>query len=214
MMHAYEETYLNDAMNNLGDMFDYAVCDLGYDAEEFYSHFLVSGVAEKFGEGNPKYVAGLSGAELAGAVLYAVEGKRPEKRPSVAYERSPEYWSGWILAYYQWLTGHSFAYMQKRGVTFSKVKSLYPTLHEADVTKFALVADKIIEKNRQEEPSRLQQMRKDRGLTQRELAERSGTSLRMVQLYEQKQQDIRRAEAQTLVSLSLVLGCDVVDLFE
>ena len=56
--------------------------------------------------------------------------------------------------------------------------------------------------------------RKERGLTQRELAERSGASLRMVQLYEQRQQDIRRAEAQTLVSLSLVLGCDVADLFE
>ena len=57
-------------------------------------------------------------------------------------------------------------------------------------------------------------MRKNSGLTQRELAERSGTSLRMVQLYEQRQQDIRRAEAQTLVSLSHILGCDVVDLFE
>ncbi|MBQ6660384.1 MAG: helix-turn-helix transcriptional regulator [Lachnospiraceae bacterium] len=214
MMRAYEETYLSDAMNNLGDMFNYAICDLGYDAEEFYSRFLVSGVAEKFGEGNPRYVAGFSGAELAGAVLCATEGKRPEKRPSVACGRSPEYWSGWILAYYQWFTGRSFAYMKKRGMTFSKVMSLYPTLHEADVTKFASVADKIIEKHRKEETSRLQQIRKDRGLTQRELAERSGTSLRMVQLYEQKQQDIRRAEAQTLVGLSLVLGCDVVDLLE
>ena len=214
MMHAYEETYLSDAMNNLGDMFDYAVCDLGYDAEEFYSQFLVSGVAEKFGEGNPRYVAGLSGAELVGAVLCATEGRRPEKLPSVTHERSPEYWAGWILAYYQWLTGHSFAYMRRRGVTFSEVRSLYPTLHEADVTKFASVADQIIEKKRREEPSRLQQMRKERGLTQRELAERSGASLRMVQLYEQRQQDIRRAEAQPLVCLSLVLGCDVADLFE
>ena len=214
MMHAYEETYLNDAMNNLGDMFDYAICDLGRDAEEFYSQFLVSGVAEKFGEGNPRYVAGLSGPELAMEVLRATEGKQPETTPSVVYERSPEYWSGWILAYYQWLSGQGFAYMRKRGVTFSKVRDLYPTLHEADVTKFVSVADRMIEEDRREKPSRIQQMRKNRGLTQRELAERSGTSLRMVQLYEQKQQDIRKAEAQTLVSLALVLGCDVVDLFE
>ena len=214
MMHAYEETYTNDAMNNLGDMFDYALCDLGCDAEEFYSQFLVSGVAEKFGAGNPKYVAGLSGPELAMEVLRVTEGERPETMPSVAYERSPEYWSGWILAYYQWFSGHGFSYMRKRGVSFSKVRSLYPTLHEADVTKFVSVADRMIEENRREEPSRLQQMRKNSGLTQRELAERSGTSLRMVQLYEQRQQDIRRAEAQTLVSLSHILGCDVVDLFE
>ena len=42
----------------------------------------------------------------------------------------------------------------------------------------------------------------------------SRTSLRMVQLYEQRQQDIRKAEAQTLANLSKVLGCDVEDLFD
>ncbi|WP_448916117.1 hypothetical protein [Eubacterium ramulus] len=42
----------------------------------------------------------------------------------------------------------------------------------------------------------------------------SRTSLRMVQLYEQRKQDIRKAEAQTLVNLSWVLGCGVEDLFE
>ena len=42
----------------------------------------------------------------------------------------------------------------------------------------------------------------------------SRTSLRMVQLYEQRKQDIRKAEAQTLVNLSSVLGCGVEDLFE
>ena len=39
-------------------------------------------------------------------------------------------------------------------------------------------------------------------------------ALRMVQLYEQRQQDIRKAEAQTLVNLSKVLGCGVEDLFD
>ena len=147
MMHAYGETYLNDAMNNLGDMFDYAICDLGYDPEDFYTMFLNSGVAGSFGAGNPKYVAGLSGAELAMAVIFAIEGERPEKRPSIVYERSAEYWTGWILAYYQWLTGDSFAHLRECGVTFSKALSLYPTLHEADVTKFVSVANGIVEAN-------------------------------------------------------------------
>ena len=31
MMNAYNELYLDDAMNNLGDMVEYAVCDMGYD---------------------------------------------------------------------------------------------------------------------------------------------------------------------------------------
>ena len=48
MMHAYPETYLNDAMNNLGNMFDYGLVDLHYDPERFYEQFLTSGVAKQF----------------------------------------------------------------------------------------------------------------------------------------------------------------------
>ena len=70
MMHAYPETYLNDAMNNLGNMFDYGLVDLHYDPERFYEQFLTSGVAKQFEQGNPKYVAGLSGPELAIEVIY------------------------------------------------------------------------------------------------------------------------------------------------
>lgn len=47
MMHAYPETYLNDAMNNLGNMFDYGLVDLHYDPERFYEQFLTSGVAKR-----------------------------------------------------------------------------------------------------------------------------------------------------------------------
>ena len=65
MMHAYPETYLNDAMNNLGNMFDYGLVDLHYDPERFYEQFLTSGVAKQFEQVNPKYVAGLSGPEPA-----------------------------------------------------------------------------------------------------------------------------------------------------
>ena len=55
----------------------------------------------------------------------------------------------------------------------------------------------------------IREARKQLNLSQKELAEKSGTSLRMVQLYEQRKQDIRKAEAQTLVNLSRVLGCGV-----
>jgi hypothetical protein len=65
-------------MNNLGDMFDYAVNDCGYDAGEFFTHFIVSGVAAAFEKGNPKYVAGLSGPELASKVVYRTQRIRLE----------------------------------------------------------------------------------------------------------------------------------------
>ena len=205
MMHAYPETYLNDAMNNLGNMFDYGLVDLHYDPERFYEQFLTSGVAKQFEQGNPKYVAGLSGPELAIEVIYRTEDHRPTQMPSEEIDKSPEYWAGWSLAYYQWYRAHRFSYLQQYGLT---------TLHEADLSKFVTVADEIIAKEKSAQISNLQRMRKNCGMTQKELAEKSGTSLRMVQLYEQRKQDIRKAEAQTLVNLSRVLGCGVEDLFD
>ena len=78
MTHAYSELYLDDAMNNLGDMVEYAVCDLGFDPDEFFGWFISSGIASKFEKGNPKYIAGLSGFELAEAVL---------RETNVSYEK-------------------------------------------------------------------------------------------------------------------------------
>ena len=146
MTRAYEETYLNDAINNLGDMFDYAVNDCGYGAEEFFTHFIVSGVASAFERGNPKYVAGLSELELAFTVIFRTYKTRPDKLPSEDMDRSAEYWAGWILAYYQWYTSRSFDYLRRIGLSIERVLSMYPTLHEADITKFVIVADNIIKK--------------------------------------------------------------------
>ena len=65
MTNAYSELYLDDAMHNLGDMVEYAVCDLGFDPDTFFGWFIFSGIAEKFENGNPKYLTGMSGYELA-----------------------------------------------------------------------------------------------------------------------------------------------------
>ena len=57
-------------------------------------------------------------------------------------------------------------------------------------------------------------LRKESGLSQKELAETSGVALRMIQLYEQKQNDINKAQASSLQSLAQALGCKIEDLFE
>ena len=214
MMRAYFDEYLDDAMNNLGDMFDYAVNDCGYDAEEFFTHFIVSGVAAAFEKGNPKYVAGLTGAELASEVVYRTQKTRLDTEPSEDIDKSPEYWAGWILAYYQWHTARRFDYMRKNGLNMERVLLLYPLLHEADVTKFVDVANQIIEKNGAAGVSNLQRIRKAGGMTQSKLAEESGAALRMIQLYEQRGKDINKAQAGTLAGIARVLGCEVEDLLE
>lgn len=60
--------------------------------------------------------------------------------------------------------------------------------------------------------SNLQQKRKDAGYTQRELAVRSGISLRTLQYYDQGVLDINKASASTVYRLALALGCPMEEL--
>ncbi|MDR1135917.1 MAG: helix-turn-helix domain-containing protein [Clostridiales Family XIII bacterium] len=213
-IRAYAETYLNDAMNNLGDMFDYAVYDCKYKLNEFYDFFLVSGVAEAFGKGNPKYIAGLSGSELVSEVVYRTKGVRLDAHVSKNTGKSPEYWAGWSLAYYQWYTAYDFDELYERGITTEYLLNRYHPYHEADVTKLVDAANRVIEENAKTRISNLQRIRKASGRTQKSLADESGAALRMIQLYEQKQQDINRAQAITLARIARVLGCGIEDLLE
>ena len=107
-MHAYDSIYLDDAMRNLGEAVDYAVNACKITPDEFMNLFIASRFAEQFGKGNPKYVAGMSGTELVMETVI-VSGKKMTFPPAkVEYDCSPEYWCGWIIAYYQWATGRPF----------------------------------------------------------------------------------------------------------
>lgn len=212
MTNAYSELYLDDAMENLGGMVDYAVGTCGFSPDEFMNRFISSGIAAKFERGNPKYVAGMSGVELAELVLETT-GTFGENRKEKFHieQKGREYWSGWILAYYQWITGKRFEDIFENGLPLSQIMSMY-ILHEADVSKFVDVADGVIERGKNERKTPLQRIRKARGFTQQELSEASGVSLRMIQLYEQRQNDISKAQVGQVVSLARALGCDVEDL--
>ena len=211
MMSAYSELYLDDAMNNLGDMVEYAVCDMSYDPDQFFGWFISSGIADKFEKGNPKYVTGMSGFELAEAVLNATNIKYEKIEPTHIDFKGREYWGGWILAYYQWFTGKRFEDIVKGGLPLSTVFSMY-ILHEADESKFVESANEILNRNKQKQKSKLHQIRKARGFTQQQLAEASGVTLRMIQLYEQGQNDINKAQVHVVLRLATALGCDIEDL--
>lgn len=213
MTNAYSELYLDDAMQNLGDMVEYAVCDLGFDPDVFFGWFISSGIASKFEKGNPKYITGMSGFELAEAVLTETNVAHEKREPSFAEFKGREYWAGWILAYYQWETGKRFEDIVKDGLTLSTVFSMY-VLHEADESKFVEAANEIIARNRENRKTKLFEIRKARGFTQQQLSKASGVSLRMIQLYEQKQNDISKAQATVVISLAKALGCEVEDLID
>lgn len=52
------------------------------------------------------------------------------------------------------------------------------------------------------------------GCSQRELAEMSGVNLRSIQMYEQRQKDINKAQSDSLYRLAKSLGCTMEDLLE
>lgn len=213
MTCAYSELYLDDAMNEMGEMLDYVINDCGYDGDAFFSLFIASGIASQFQCGNPKYVGGMSGVELAISVFNESHPAFLLPEPSYPEDKSPEFWAGWIMAYYQWKTALKFSDMLACGLTFDKVRSMY-VLHEADISKFEESATNIIKNSLRSKDTALKTIRRLRGYTQKALSERSGVSLRMIQLYEQRQSNINRAESATVYALARVLHCSMEDLLE
>ena len=211
MMHAYDEQYLDDAMRNLGEAADYAVNACKINLQKFFDLFVATGFATQFGNGVPKIISGLSGTELVHEIVVkaGIEQGLPEVQTE--YDCSPEYWCGWIVAYYQWNTGRTFKDIFQN-ISAEEIENLYHPLHEASEDKFVDVVNSIIEKKTT--TTKLQELRKNIGYSQRELAEKSGVNLRTLQQYELKAKDINKATASNLFALAQALGCKAEDLLE
>jgi len=208
MTHAYDENILEYAMDNLGAAFDYVVNFLKLDGQEFVDLFITSGIAHEFGNGNDKYVCGMSGRSLADEV-YSICGKKTIKiEGDVNGDYSPEYWVGWILAYYQWYSGLSFKKILSV-INFEILINSYGVLHEADNSKAVEIFDAMIRSE-----SFLARMRKKRGMTQAALAAASNVSLRSIQLYEQRQNDISKAQYNNLKDIADALHCTIEDILD
>ena len=205
-IRAYNELYLEDAMSTLGAMTDYAVNYCGMTLGAFMDAFLRSDVAEKFERGDPDTVAGKSAVELYRLVMPGPKQKVPDY---FELDRSPEYWFGWALAYCQWYLNKSFRQILDI-VSAEELLSWYPVYHEMDISQ---VVDSIRERLRKK-PTKLEQLRRKAGYSQSQLAQLSTVSLRSIQMYEQRHNDITRAQYNILAALAKVLRCKVDDLVE
>jgi len=190
---------------------DYAVNDCALDGCMYLHMFISSGLAHQFERGNPKVVAGMSGVELAIEAIMKTTGNAPKAIPSMTDHHTSEYWGGWALAQYQWYTARSFASIL-RFMPFSVILNMYYTLHEADITKFYETAEDIYVLARPQ--TNLKRIREASGLSQSKLAAESGVTLRSIQMYEQRNKDINKAQALTVVKIARALGCEVEDLME
>lgn len=208
MIHAYDKNYLSKAQNNLASMLDFAVYDLEEDLSYFYLKFLQSKICSQFERGESTVIVGKSGVELALDII-GDETLASKYRP--AANRTPEYWCGWALAYFQWQTNLGFKEINKY-ISISEILAMYSPYHEMDISQFC---DKMIELyNKRKNNTNLKALRLDAGLSQRELAEISDIPVRTIQQYEQNQKNINAAKAETVVKLAKALNCTVEALME
>lgn len=211
-MRSYDQSYLADARRKLGWMFHHGIIDMGDDADRFATLFSRSDMGRLFERGNPTVVAGMSGVEMAENLMREY-GRIPWDQPMECPDLriSEVYWAGWALAYHQWYTGRTFGRIFSK-VPFSEIVRMYHPYHEMDITAFVSEMERRIG----ERPSqpRLKTLRENRGWSQSQLAEASGVNIRSIQLYEQRVNDIDKAQARTVYRLASALACSVEDLLE
>ncbi|MBQ3281231.1 MAG: helix-turn-helix transcriptional regulator [Eubacterium sp.] len=210
-IHAYSEEYVLSAQRVVGDMFDFAIVTLGLDADWFAAMFKSSDVSLQIGCGNPAYVAGHNGCELARMILESNGIDTTEAQDVMYIDKSPEFWSGWATAYYQWETGSTFQYVFNN-ICLSRIIEMYGVYHEMDIENYVCALDTILRETSME--TRLQYYRKKLGLSQSQLASKSDVPIRQIQLFEQRKREINRTQADTLLKLSKALYCNMEDLLE
>ena len=208
-IRSYDIMYLDSASENIGTIFEYAV-DCGYEPILFWNMFVSSDVARQIENGNPRYLVGYSAIDLFNIIIKPTYSD-DYIIPNSFINRNKFYWAGWTLAQYQNYKSMSFFNINKI-LNIEKVLSLYDTLHEADITKFFEIADEYINNSKKE--INLRRIRISAGLSQKQLADKAKVSIRSIQMYEQRNNDINKAQVDILFRLSKTLGCKIEDLFE
>ena len=204
-MIAYPESYLNDAMRNMGEMTEYAVEACGMDTDRLFRMFCISGFAREWERGNPRYIAGLSGTELCQRVLEKSGLAEDEwAEPLIRYETGAYYWSGWILAYLQWKTGDTFSKILHI-MDGREILRLYSAMHTVSEER---TVDLYLETVKKASAiTRLQAYRRLMGLSQSQLAARADINVRTLQQYETRAKDLKKASSDKVMRLAQVLCC-------
>lgn len=208
MTHAYDEMYVEGAMVRMGDMLEYACLDLGYDPDSFFKMFILSGYARRFEIGDVSVVAGKSGPELAYEVLTEIDHVRELPAPTWREDRSDLYWSGWILAYFQWIKNMPFSDIWN-SISIRMLQKMYPTMHEADINR---ATDAMTEMMKPTEKNSVQTLRLVRGLTQQELAERANMTVSQLQRIEYGERKVENLSLKTAIALATALGVSVEEM--
>lgn len=217
-MTSYNANYLYDARIHLGTCFDYLINTCGFEPDKAMNIFIESGIALLFGEGNPGYVSGMSGVELARHIYFETFQEELSTGYTPSLDRSPQYWAGYSLASYQWKSGKSFKKICQ-AVPFNEVVGMYSVYHEMDTREFEDEMDRrvmlfMVEARKSSRDNVLKRLRAYAGMSQSQLAKASSVKLRSIQMYEQGVYNLRQAEAGTVFRLARALNTTVEELLQ
>lgn len=140
----YDEMYLASVQENLGFFFQISLNELNLSASQVQKGFLSSEIPGQIQMGNPDYLCGKSGYELALiAFPNLLTDSILEKALAEPFYPQAEYWSGTVIAYCQWKTGKAFSEILEL-YPLERILSNYHLLHEADITKVVEQIDAVL----------------------------------------------------------------------
>ena len=200
MIHAYDSRMVYSLQSKLAEMFEFATLDEHVDIDVFANKFAHSEIGKSFEHAGAKYALGKSSNELVSILLNV-----PVKQYETYEGASPEYWVGWVLCELQYYLNKS--YVELLSVyPCSELLNMYFPYHEMDIMHLVdLYREKMNIKN-------IQALRKERNLSQNQLAVLSDIPVRTIKAYEQGTLDLSKAQGDTLYKLSKTLKCSIEDL--
>lgn len=198
--------YLDDLANEIATLFDLVAME-DVDFHLFFFLFVRSSLLKNIERGNVKYLTMKSNE-----MYYELTKNKKYLTGTFHPFYSSSYWAGYILTYYCFLYNHSFKEVSKY-IDIEWLIALYYPYHEADETKTFDLLEEILNKKK-EVPTNLKTIRILNNLSQQQLAKESGVELRSIEMYEQRRNDINKAQSITLYKLSKALGCTIEDILE
>jgi len=136
---AYSELYISAGRRTIAHSFNYAVNRMKIPLEEYIQKFLAFKYLPLMEKGDPHYLVGVSGTELALEVCNTTT----DDEEFLEYKPNLEFWVGWILSYYQWSRNISYREIIEKFPVERFVQS-FRTFHECSEDKMLEYMDSVI----------------------------------------------------------------------
>lgn len=197
------------AIELVAEMFEYAKSYYRMNCDRFFELFNETYISDSIYNLNIICVYGKSSIELVDDIIKTIDVKTHNHHSKSLVRAPKHYWLGLIIASYCIGKRISFKEFEKK-VNLVDLLNMYDIMHEAAQLRMIDEIDNII---RRQEPC-LAQIRKSKGMSQKELSILSNVSLRSIQMYEQRQKSISKASFETVRNLARALAINIDDLYD